>query len=375
MKQTFLRFGDPRKVKSSGSMIHDPTVDLEYLVPDADGPPLQRYESGISVYPVIEASSSRVIFRAPIGADMFFSQLGGFLLSRLVESEIYIFNAVPTGKLGTDDEPLIDKKSITNVRRINHRNILVTERDLMWNIFDKTKPDNLRWHHDMGYDEYFGSQVSMDEMNAHFEELEEKFTNPEQLRVLEAFRRIWAQQIEEDMAETQTINKERVREIVESVLSEAAELVDVGMTPLEYHGYAGTKHRLALIDKTAPESKPNHMFYTDYTRMRKFSRRGKRLKKPVVDEFVKGGPPHMVAFQDWEYYGGEGAIYLNYVHVRHDMRGRGYARKLIQGLIDMHPDLELLHFGKMMQPEIGHIMRALKKKYKGQIEIIGAVNY
>ena len=83
----------------------------------------------------------------------------------------------------------------------------------------------------------------------------------------------------------------------------------------------------------------------------------------------------MVAFQDWEYYGGEGAIYLNYVHVRHDMRGRGYARKLIQGLIDMHPDLELLHFGKMMQPEIGHIMRALKKKYKGQIEIIGAVNY
>lgn len=175
--------------------------------------------------------------------------------------------------------------------------------------------------------------------------------------------------------EFRTMNKEKVREIVESVLSEAAELVDVGKSPLEYQGYTHTKYRLALIDKTVPEAKPNHMFYTDYTRMRRYSKRGGRLKKPVVDEFVEGGPPHMVAFQDWEYYGDKKAIYLNYVHVRHDMRGRGYAKKLIQGLIDMHPDLELLHFGKMMQPEIGHIKDVLEKKYEGQITIIGTVNY
>ena len=171
------------------------------------------------------------------------------------------------------------------------------------------------------------------------------------------------------------IKEQLIREIVENVLSESAELVDVGQSPLEYHGYVGGKNRLALIDMDATPSRPNHMFFTDYTRMRKYSKRGGRLKKPVVDEFVKGGPPGMVAFQDWSYYGDKTGIYLDYLYVRGDLRGRGYARKLIQGIIDMHPNLKLLHFGKMMQPSIGHLKDWFAKKYDGQIEIIGVRNY
>ena len=171
------------------------------------------------------------------------------------------------------------------------------------------------------------------------------------------------------------MNRQQLKEIVENVLSETAELVDVGQSPLAYHGYVGGKNRLALIDHDAPPSKPNHMFFTDYTRMRKYSKRGGRLKKPVVDEFVPGGPPGMVAFQDWSWYGDKEAIYLDYLYVRGDLRGRGYARKLIQGVIDMHPDIKLLHFGKMMREEIGHLQQWFAKKYEGQINVIGAKNY
>lgn len=170
--------------------------------------------------------------------------------------------------------------------------------------------------------------------------------------------------------------KYQLQEIVDRVLSEDAKVVDVGRSPLKYHGYA-SKNRLALIDKDAEPSPPNYTYYTDYTRMRKFSkgRMRKRLKKPVVDEFIPGGPPGMIAFQDWSYWGDKQSIYLDYLHVRDDMRGRGHARKLIQALIDMHPDLKLLHFGKMMREEIGHLKDSFAKKYAGKINIIGARNY
>jgi hypothetical protein len=174
------------------------------------------------------------------------------------------------------------------------------------------------------------------------------------------------------------MKQEQLEIIIEGILTENAELVDLGRSPLEYNGRANSKNRLALIDTTSELAPPQSTYYTDYTTWRKYTGRyGKRrkLKKPVVDEFIKGGPDHMVAFQDWQYWGDQQAIYLNYIHIRNDQRGKGYARKLIQGLIDMHPDLKILHFGKMMREEIGHLKRSFEEKYEGQITVLGAVNY
>ena len=66
---------------------------------------------------------------------------------------------------------------------------------------------------------------------------------------------------------------------------------------------------------------------------------------------------------------------IDYLHVRGDMRGKGHARRLIQALIDRHPNLRILDFGKMMRKEIGHLKDYFAEKYKDRIIVIGRVNY
>ena len=173
------------------------------------------------------------------------------------------------------------------------------------------------------------------------------------------------------------MNLEQLEIIIEGILTENAKFTDLGKSPLLYGRYAH-KNRVAMIDTSTELAPPQSTYYTDYTIWRKYTGRGakrRKLKKPVIDEFIKGGPDHMVAFQDWSYWGDKQSIYLDYVHVRNDQRGKGHARKLIKGLIDMHPDLKILHFGKMMREEIGHLKDSFKEKYKGQIDVIGSVNY
>jgi hypothetical protein len=48
---------------------------------------------------------------------------------------------------------------------------------------------------------------------------------------------------------------------------------------------------------------------------------------------------------------------------------------LVQAIINKNPNLELLHFGKMMREEIGHLKDSFAKKYKGKINVVGAINY
>ena len=151
-----------------------------------------------------------------------------------------------------------------------------------------------------------------------------------------------------------------------------AEVVDAGYSPLTYFGskHHGKK-RLVAIDLDAPDAAPGTEFYKTKEIWRRWSKRGGKLKKPVLDEVIPGAPPHAVAFLDWHYAGGPHSIYIDYLHVRDDQRGRKLARKLIQTLIDLNPQLTLLDFGKMMQEPIGHLMKSMREKYKGQIEVIG----
>ena len=166
------------------------------------------------------------------------------------------------------------------------------------------------------------------------------------------------------------------------LLANPPHVEDAGGSPLVYFGWKHHgKQRLVVIDEDEPDAAPGTEMYKRKEVWRTWSQRtGKRLKKPVLDEVIEGAPPHTMAFLDWHYTGsrdpeGPTDLYIDYLHVRGDMRGKGHARRLIQALIDRHPNLRILDFGKMMRKEIGHLKDYFAEKYKDRIIVIGRVNY
>jgi ribosomal protein S18 acetylase RimI-like enzyme len=185
-------------------------------------------------------------------------------------------------------------------------------------------------------------------------------------------------------AEVQLESRQRIKKIVESVMSEAPEVEDVGYSPLEYFGIQSPSHgkkRLIIVDKDEPDAKEGERYYKTLTKYRLRTKGGRRmLKKPVLDEVIPGAPPHTVGFIDYHIdmkhdNGDPKGVYLDYLHVRGDQRGKGHARLLAQEIVNRHPTIEYLDFGKMMAPQIGHLMRWFKDKYKGKIDVIGRIWY
>lgn len=185
-------------------------------------------------------------------------------------------------------------------------------------------------------------------------------------------------------AEVQLESRQRIKKIIESVMSEAPEVEDVGYSPLEYFGIQSPSHgkkRLIIVDKDEPDAKEGERYYKTLTKYRLRTKGGRRmLKKPVLDEVIPGAPPHTVGFIDYHIdmkhdNGDPKGVYLDYLHVRGDQRGKGHARLLAQEIVNRHPTIEYLDFGKMMAPEIGHLMRWFKDKYKGKIDVIGRIWY
>jgi len=204
LKQYFLRFGDPKKVSSGVSMIHNPEV--EYGIEqsyDPDGPQLQAYESGISAYPVLNLSSDKVVFDVPLGYKTFKTQINNFLFDRLLSGDIYTFKAQKvlkkdgTPALGTDGEPLLKKETISDVKRINHSEIYMNENG-EHRIFDMVEPWDL-WHHfDAGYDEFFKRKITKQELNEYFNKLFVLFKKPELIALLKKAKNQFEEQMAED---------------------------------------------------------------------------------------------------------------------------------------------------------------------------------
>ena len=162
--ERFLRFGDPREVKNS--VIHDSEVGKERLSSDdwARGRVHQKYEAGISAYPVLHYGEDKVVFEAPVGHHTFTVQLRGFLFNRLLDQEIYVFKAKKLSKTGTDGEPLIIDTTIEDVQRIKHRNIFLKDRFYNdkdkttkeeENIFDLIRPYDIQFEYENSYEKFF----------------------------------------------------------------------------------------------------------------------------------------------------------------------------------------------------------------------------
>lgn len=156
-----------------------------------------------------------------------------------------------------------------------------------------------------------------------------------------------------------------IRQILEDL-----EIKDAGWSPLSYNWRA---RRLSIIDHDFGDPLKSDMYFSKQEHWRKRSSSGRLLKKPVLDETIPGAEPGTIAFLD--YHGDNEILYLDYLKVRQDLRGKGYARKLIEELIRMNPDITVLQFGRMMQPQIGHLMQDLKIKHAGKIEVSGSKYY
>jgi hypothetical protein len=210
----FLRFGDPRKVEGGVSVIHDPYAyayseePALFAFEPGESPPSLKSEKGISAYSVVSESPEKIIFKIGVGLGTFQGQLGGFLWKRMIKEDIWIFSGrqIP-GAFGADDEPLVDSKTVKNVKQVGLRNL--------WVIDDYSKSEkklsdvvdsrDLASSHDMGYDEFLGKGVSKKEIDEYIASLKSKFTTKDQIEAIEEIEGFWNAQWEEDHPERETI--------------------------------------------------------------------------------------------------------------------------------------------------------------------------
>lgn len=195
-----------------------------------------------------------------------------------------------------------------------------------------------------------------------------KFPNPQKACVLYGF----------DYVKVGVIHEEEYKlnwsaGVTES-LNEAIEFRNVGKSPLDYNR-GGYVERIALCDTSVTEPPNKHdTYFAEIERWRRRSKRGKRLKRPVLDEIIPGvGDNCIVAFLDFTDQG-HGSYYINYVKSRNDMRGKRYISRLIEHFYATHRDAKLIHWGKMMHPAIGHLLDKMKAKYP-EINSIGSRNF
>lgn len=163
------------------------------------------------------------------------------------------------------------------------------------------------------------------------------------------------------------------------LLSEGVEFHELD-SPLKY-GRSGNVKRIAYCDSTVTEPPEHHdAYFKEWEKWRKYSKGGKRLKKPVLDEIVPGvSDVCVIGFLDYHQQGktsdGNTMWYIDYMKTRGDSQGRGVASKLIDQFYEtVAQSGDHVHFGKMMREEIGHLKDKMKEKYP-EIYTIGSVYY
>ena len=168
-----------------------------------------------------------------------------------------------------------------------------------------------------------------------------------------------------------------VRSIVREFLNESVEFREVD-SPLQYRHW--NIKRLALCDTAVVEPpNPHDYYFAEIEKWRKYSKRGGRLKKPVLDELIPGvSDVCIIGFLDYHKAGvtkGHQHWYIDYMKTRGDKGGTGIASRLIDKFYsDIAKPGDHVNFGKMMQPQIGHLMRKMKEKYP-EVSTIGANFY
>ena len=159
-----------------------------------------------------------------------------------------------------------------------------------------------------------------------------------------------------------------LREYIRELLNEGVEFREVD-SPLEY-GRSSNVKRIALCDSSVTEpAGKSDAYFAEIEKWRKYTKGGRKLKKPKLDEIIPGvSDVCIVGFLDYheeaKLEGGVTFWYIDYMKTRGDKRGQGSARQLIEKFYDtISQPGDYVNFGKMMQPQIGHLKDDMEKKY------------
>ena len=185
--------------------------------------------------------------------------------------------------------------------------------------------------------------------------------------------------------ESVTMNESDLRNFIRKTLSESIEFHELD-SPLTYNRASNVK-RLALCDTSvedrhlAPSGKPQRdTYFNDQQEWTYYGRSGRRLKKPKPAGIIPGvSDACVIGFLDYhkEYEKSDGGTswYIDYMKTRGDKGGTGTASKLVDEFFArIASSGDTVHFGKMMNPKIGHLKDKMAKKYP-DMTVMGAVNY
>jgi len=143
------------------------------------------------------------------------------------------------------------------------------------------------------------------------------------------------------------------------------EFRDAGRSPLPYNrsGIGGVKRLVVCDPRVVDPPKKSDTYFATIERSVYFSpKTGKRYKNPRKETDPGVGDNCIVAFLDW-HDEGYGTYYLDYVKVRQEFSGKKLARALIEYFYAHAKDAKRIRWGKMMQPQIGHLFQSMKDKY------------
>jgi hypothetical protein len=166
-----------------------------------------------------------------------------------------------------------------------------------------------------------------------------------------------------------------IRKYIREVLSEGVEFRELD-SPLRYNR-AGNVKRLALCDTSVeePNATKRDAYFNPEQEWERYGRSGRRLKKPRKGQMVPGvSDVCVIGFLDYHKYGDNG-WYIDYMKTRGDKGGQKVASQLVDEFFKRYAKPGgMVHFGKMMRQEIGHLKDKMAEKYP-DINVIGAVNF
>ena len=187
---------------------------------------------------------------------------------------------------------------------------------------------------------------------------------------------------DEGTKKEETKSEALIRRLVrETLLYEGVEFRELE-SPLTYSRARNVK-RLALCDtsveepNTRPDGKPTRdAYFNPEQEWEHYGKSGRRLKKPRKGQMIPGvSDACVIGFLDFHKYGDNG-WYIDYMKTRGDKGGQGTASKLVDEFFQRYvdPDGGYVHFGKMMQPQVGHLKDKMAEKYPNAT-VIGAKNF
>ena len=132
-------------------------------------------------------------------------------------------------------------------------------------------------------------------------------------------------------------------------------------SPLKYD--SGLTHRrLSAVDENAPPPGKYDSYFAQQERLTRHSPSGRTLRKPRVEITPGASSPQVVGFVDFSFV--RGFLYIAYLKVRQDYRGKGLASFLVKELVRRHPQATHIDFGKIMQDPIMSIYEKMKREHE-----------